>query len=304
MQGITRVPARQLGFLPQNRGSLGITPFHAHEIANDRLVNGTCLRRYNFAKVVVLGNKGDAVRDANRLKSYDPLMPKYTPEIQYGCMTLTHFTHSQRLAEEGGRSLFNLEQHMIKWKDGDEEGQMIGQHGICCAIYREELLDDPEALAAIMREDNVNAEISMKEDTMATFGLLDCILRTWAQKQKKEMKEKGEASSEPQLSERDFLVLARKTIQGSNFNKEATLDLIRFRLACLSGVCEVLVGLGLGLGAWARGVGPAAWGPAMARRPAPVHALGPSVDYIIVELISGPGLRPGLGPLAGFGLAQ
>ena len=213
-------------------------------------------------------------------------MPKYSPEIQYGCLTLTHFAHSQKLEEDGGRTLFNQDQYMIKWQDGDEEGKMIDENGILCAVYRTELLDDPEACAAIMREDNVNAEISMKEDTMATFGLLDCILMTVVARKKQESEARGggaEASGAPgqpgvELSEKDFMMHARQAIQGSNFNKEATLDLIRFRLALRQPYCKVLVGLGLGLGAWARGVGPAAWGPAMARGPAPVQALGPSAD--------------------------
>ena len=57
VEGIQRIPAKKLGFLPENRGSLGITPFHAHEICNDRMVNKTSVRRYNFAKVVILGKK-------------------------------------------------------------------------------------------------------------------------------------------------------------------------------------------------------------------------------------------------------
>ena len=39
--------------------------------------------------------------------------------------------------------------------------------GVLCAIYSKELLNDAEALAAIMSEDNQNASISMAEDTMA-----------------------------------------------------------------------------------------------------------------------------------------
>ena len=270
IHGVQRIPAKQIGFLPSNRGGLGITPFHSHEIAADRMVNKTNLRRYNYAKVVVLGKHQAAVREANRLKCFDPLMPRYSDEIRYGCVTLTHFTHSQKLREDGDRSLYNKNQHIIKWKENDEEGLMMDAHGIMCAIYTEELLEDREACAAIMREDNVNAEISMKEDTMATFGLIDELLKNWvvaqkaekAEAAKKEAKEaKGEvneaaekakassASAEPELSEYDFLVLAKNTIQGSNFNKEATLDLIRFRLAARHKVTEVLVGLGLGLGA-------------------------------------------------------
>ena len=107
MEGHLRIPARQLGFLPSNRGSLGITPYHAHEICNDRMVNGTSLRRYSYAKVVLLGDKADEIREINRKKCYDPLMPKFSPEIKYGCLTLTHFTHSQKLKEDGGRSLYN-----------------------------------------------------------------------------------------------------------------------------------------------------------------------------------------------------
>ena len=186
MEGQVRIPAKQLGFLPANLGSLGITPFHAHEICNDRMVNGTSLRRYGYAKVVILGEKADEIRKANKIKCYDPLMPNFSPEMKYGCLTLTHFTHSQKLREDGGRSLFNQEKHMIKWRDGDEEGRLMDEHGILCAVYREELLKDHEACAAIMREDNVNAEISMKEDTMACFGLLDCVLKNWVARKKAE----------------------------------------------------------------------------------------------------------------------
>ena len=78
MEGTLRIPAKQLGFLPANRGRLGITPYHAHEICNDRMVNKTSRRRYANAKIVELGGKANEIREINRKKCYDPLMPNFS----------------------------------------------------------------------------------------------------------------------------------------------------------------------------------------------------------------------------------
>ena len=48
-------------------------------------------------------------------------------------------------------------------------------HGFNCVIYKGSLLEDPEAMKAIMTEDNLDADVRMREDTMTIFGSIDTL---------------------------------------------------------------------------------------------------------------------------------
>ena len=91
------------------------------------------------------------------------------------------------------------------------------------------------------------------------------------------------------------MIPAKQSTQGNqsitSFNRQATLDLICFCMSLNDVVCEMM---GLGLGAWTRGVGHAAWRPAL---------LGPSFFGPSVNVISNyfRPEAPGLGAPGGFG---
>ena len=50
--GLCRIPLDKLGYLPDNRGGLGISPFHVHELAWDCVANGVKLSRYTHVDIV------------------------------------------------------------------------------------------------------------------------------------------------------------------------------------------------------------------------------------------------------------
>ena len=104
--------------------------------------------------------------------------------MDLGCLTLTHFVHSEKLVQDGRRTLLNQGQVEIKWQKTDSEGSTIKEHGILAAIYEKALLSDPKALHALMREDNPNATISMAEDTMSAYGTVDRTVKELADIQK------------------------------------------------------------------------------------------------------------------------
>ena len=180
--GETRVDVGLMGFLKINRGGLGISPAHAHEICEDRIKNGTRLSRYGAVKVVKL--EGDWLKETLEVNEEkcngDPLMPPFSSKIIYGLLNLTHFVHSQKLVQQGGH-LYDKGEIKIRLRDDDEEGNLMGEYGPLTIMYSAELLKDTAALEALMREDNDNATISMREDTMSAYGTVDRIVTDLAQ---------------------------------------------------------------------------------------------------------------------------
>ena len=94
--GQTRVPLEHIGFWEHNRGGLGVSSHHVHEVAHDVHTNKTKLSRYGAVALVELTDNDDRQRhlDRNReLCETDPLMPKWSPSIKYACLTNTNFVH-------------------------------------------------------------------------------------------------------------------------------------------------------------------------------------------------------------------
>ena len=175
--GNLRIPVDQLGFLPDNRGGMGILPYHVHEVAWDCLANKTKLSRYQQVDVVKLPHgKLQEVLEANRNKcEASTLMPPFSPAIQYACLTKTHFVHAHKLGRDGTRTLFHEGKVRIRWQLADEEAAVINEQGVLCAVYDSALLDDVDALRSVMGDDNLNASVQMAEDEMQAFGRVDRI---------------------------------------------------------------------------------------------------------------------------------
>ena len=132
--GNVRIPLKSIGFWPNNRGGAGISLHHVHEVAHDFLANRTTLTRYHEVKVVELSAEAFShVRKVNgdRAKA-DSLLPKcYPDDIKYVCLTKTHFVHAQKLAADGGRTLYNEGNVPITWQDGDTEGKQLDPRRLC-----------------------------------------------------------------------------------------------------------------------------------------------------------------------------
>ena len=94
---IIRHCAQKLGLLQFNRGGLGISPKHVHEVARSCQKDGVRLNRYTCVDVVPVPSWAlDAWRLANKHKcESSALMPKFSPEMSLACITRTHFTRPE-----------------------------------------------------------------------------------------------------------------------------------------------------------------------------------------------------------------
>ena len=192
--GSVRIPLDQIGFWPGNRGGLGISPYHVHEVAWDCKVNITKLQRYHHVDLVEIPqNMLQAFRDANRqLCERDDRMPRFSAQMTYACLSKTHFVHAQKLAKEGTRSIFNKGDVHIRWQDGDLEGAQIIEQGPLCVIHGSSLLHDSDATIALAFDDHLDCSgttISFEECVSAvqvglapsqemappTIDAIDCI---------------------------------------------------------------------------------------------------------------------------------
>jgi hypothetical protein len=165
-KGTVRIPLKSIGFWHMNRGGLGIASRHAHEVAHDVKTHKTNEERYGKVELVEIPNKYlTEVREANRKRcAADALMPRYSPEIKYICLTKTHFVHAQKLANDGNRSLLNQGKIDIVLRDDDTDGHAIQTHGPLCVIYDSKLFEDQEAMLALASQDNLNADVQMAEE--------------------------------------------------------------------------------------------------------------------------------------------
>ena len=106
-------------------------------------------------------------------------MNPWLPEFQamshtgpvYANLNSTHFVSAQQLIKEGGRKFRDEPDGLpFKLKEDDVEGMLIQEHGVDAAVYGPELWTDLPALLALMREDNLDAEVARPEIELDAFG--------------------------------------------------------------------------------------------------------------------------------------
>ena len=118
---------------------------HAHDVARDRMDNGTSENRYGAVKVVRLNAFWQGIVRAENQKMCEgnPLMPSYSPAMDHGLLKLTHFAHSEKLIQDGNRFLHNMSAGTkIKIRSDDTEGKEMATEGPLCIIYDEGLLEE------------------------------------------------------------------------------------------------------------------------------------------------------------------
>ena len=145
------------------------------EVAFDCTHKGTKLVRYKHVDVVrISGARLEAFRAFNKSKcDGEELMPKYSATMYPATLTKTHFVTGCKLVQDGNRTLANAGKvPFVFWND-DEEGATILSRGVVCCIYKEELLDDMDALEALVGADNENADTEMGEDEVQALGRVD-----------------------------------------------------------------------------------------------------------------------------------
>ena len=151
-----RVPLSQIGFYPENQ-----KPPHMHDIAFGICTHMTSVRPYmNVCLVKVPEKEKEAWRHANyNLYKHNPLLANCdTQDMNYACLTCTHFVGAQKLIAEGNRTYMNTKDgRRLELVKGDEEGKAIQAYGVKAVIYSEDLWYDDAARRALVA-DNANQE--------------------------------------------------------------------------------------------------------------------------------------------------
>ena len=214
---------------------MGIAPFHVHEICEDRMKNGTRPARYVAVKVVILEGKWleETLRVNEEKCNGDRMMPPFSKKIRYGLLKLTHFAHSQKMFQQGSAFLYDQGQIKIRLRDDDTEGKLMEEFGPNTIIYGAGLLQDVPALEALMREDNENAHINMREDTMSAYGVVDSVVT--------QLNASATKSSDP-ITDKDCLKACKAVLTEARFTEEMLMTLIRFRFRLTTTLSEVFSG--------------------------------------------------------------
>ena len=173
-EGLDRKSLDDLGFLANNRGNLGISPHHVHEVAWSCLKGVKTVRYKQVDVVKVPQTHLEKWRDANKSRcESDSLMPKYSNSMRFALLSKTHFTHANKLVRDGNRTVFNEGKVPLIYDESNKEGARILEDGVLCCVYREELWEDAEAMLALMNADNDDADIEMGEDEVQALGRVD-----------------------------------------------------------------------------------------------------------------------------------
>ena len=173
-EGFNRIPLQEIGFYPGNRGHMGVSGHHVHEVAGS-CIGGIKLCRYKQVDIVRVPQQSvEAWREANKLKCEpDALMPKFTHQMRYACLSKTHFTHANKLKMDSNRTFLDEGKIKITCENDTKEGQKIQEDGVQCCIYSTALWEDIDALQALMLADNDDADIEMGEDEVQAQGRVE-----------------------------------------------------------------------------------------------------------------------------------
>ena len=228
-QGTMRVDLDEIGFWPSNRGGLGVSSHHIHEVAWDCKANKTRLDRYSPVGLIEIPSDmlASIQEDNKRRCEADDLMPRLPAKLKYICSGKTHFCHAQKLAKDGGRTLFNQGKIPIRWGENDTEGHEIMMHGPICQIYGAELLRDTEAVHALSGDDNLNAKVQWGMDEMQAFGRVDEL-----------MERMNLVPGTPGIV--DKLISALEVSGLGNFSVPEWKELIALRVTLSPGIAKVL----------------------------------------------------------------
>ena len=149
---LARVNLTEIGLSETNRGGEGVCPRHVHELAHHIKNEMTQVQRYQYVDLIKIPK--DSLQKVLKFNcdrcEADPLMPRFSSEIRYVCITKTHFVHAQKLAKDCTHTLYNIaENDPVRWHDADTEGAQIMEHGPLCAIYSKRMFKDIEAAHAV-----------------------------------------------------------------------------------------------------------------------------------------------------------
>ena len=156
---------------------------HAHTLARNISEYGTSVERYMSVKMVEIP---DAVRESwlaamKKKAKLSPLLANieamsHTGTL-YACLTCTHFVEAQKLILEGNRRYMDKPDGVrLQLREDDAEGRIIQTLGVTATVYSSTLWQDEAAIVALMREDNLDANVAKGETELDSFGHISRIV--------------------------------------------------------------------------------------------------------------------------------
>ena len=168
--GYKRVHLDEIGFMPDEidcpwmdlplMSPLSIEASHLHGVARMCAAMGATqpLGRHVDLAEIPSDHLQEVLNAIHAACEAEPLMPGFTPNIKYVCISQVHFVYAHKLAKEGSRTLYNDGLSPIKWLESDWDGANILEDRPVCAIYDSSLLLDIEAAMALAMRHNSNHE--------------------------------------------------------------------------------------------------------------------------------------------------
>jgi hypothetical protein len=166
------VKLSELGILDVNRGKLGVSVKHAHRLCCDVIQNLCSTARYRLVMFfTVPQHRLEEWREWNKsLCDASNLMPPWSPTMDKACVIRNHFTTCLKILENGRVKLDGMGE-VLKARGDDGTLQAIFKDGIKCIEIDAAIWDeDPDGLAAIMNEDNLEATSAMGTNEMEVIG--------------------------------------------------------------------------------------------------------------------------------------
>lgn len=222
-----RVQLSRCSWHHDNRGGQQILPPHAHDVAADICENRTSKRRYGAVKVVEVPDKeAEAWLAANRAKAkQNSLLANFEAMSQtgpyYAILKCNHFVEACKIIKEGHRKYMDKAAGMpLQLQEDDKEGKLIQEQGVTAVVYSSAMWHDDAAVLAIMREDNLDAQVAKAETELDSFGFVHKICKNIA---------KGYEPEGGTISVKDVIAEIAKVGYG-NLALENWKHLVQYRL--------------------------------------------------------------------------
>ena len=216
------IPLDQLGTSPYNRGRLGASSFHVHEVVQSIKNDGLSQHRYRDATVVRVPDECLAMfRQFNvQMCAADDKLPPASPTMRYALLSKNHFVTALKLFAVGTVPAIGTGEAI---RPGPQD-KVLRRHlddGVACEVMEEGLWrEDMEAMLAIIAEDNMNAAVTMGIHEMEVLGWISQTLA------------EARTTSPPDLNSahEEMLVKARRQFGQQTFDDVDLTNLFNFAI--------------------------------------------------------------------------
>ena len=169
-KGVIRIDVDQIGAHWLNRNGLPVSGKHVHHLWRTILQrHGFVRHRYNHAVVVEMP-EGDLQRLREHNQQFcekDPLLPKASPNMKYGCLTKTHLIYGLKCFKHGSMRWDDTGEVMTVPKNAETVKEHIENGVFAMVISKEAFLDNPDHLISIMVSGNLEQSVAMPEHEIA-----------------------------------------------------------------------------------------------------------------------------------------